>query len=470
MKESNTAGQPAGRPRPGAIGRAATVALAATATVALSVPMASAATGASRPASPVGAGQAGTAVVNAALNTVAENVQSDAAADHLPGFAGVEVSPAPAASVTVYWHGAVPARLSRSAVSSAMALTRALTATGPITVRFQPAPYTQAQLAGLQAAVNNSPGFASSGISSLGFYPQATGLLVNVGSQADLVRARQLPALAHARVAVRYAVAPVTPLSLPGRYKDTPPFLGGIFVAARYPAISYECSSGFGMHYANRKGAPYFLTTAAHCAVRSELRKQRFWAWGNRKDIGVSFAFEARDDTVSLYTGTPYGVKRAGGGARIFVGNTSRTSAKAEPTAPVRGAAPVVSGDLVNASGAFSGERTGIRVVTTDMEWTGETPDGVEYRVFGAEAIKENRSNVAGQGDSGGPVYFFANGRNDRNGVRAAGVISVGFDSHYAPCTGLPGRKCFWDIGFPLMTGTSTSIEREMGLAVNVAS
>jgi hypothetical protein len=224
------------------------------------------------------------------------------------------------------------------------------------------------------------------------------------------------------------------------------------------------------MHYANRKGTPYFVATAAHCAARSELRKQRFRVSGNGKNVGVSFYFEANDDTVSLYTARPYGVKGAGGAARIYVGSTSRTSVRGQGTAPVRGAASVVPGDLVNASGAFSGERTRISVVTTEMEWTGETPDGFEYRVFGAEAIKKNHSNAAGQGDSGAPVYFFYNGKNDKNGVRAAGIVSVGFGSHYAACTGLRGRRCFWDIGFPLMTGSSSSIEREMNLTVNVAS
>ena len=478
MKESNTtARQSARRTRPGTgpgtIGMPVIVATATMATVAVGVSMAAAAPGAARVASLALVGrqsvtEAGTA--QAAVNTVAQNVESDVARGHLSGFAGVEVSPAPAASVTVYWHGAVPEMLSRSVGTLAARVAGTLITSSGIRVHFQPAPYTQAQLTSLQAAVNNSPGFASSGISSLGFYPQATGLLVTVDRRADLVKARRLAALAHTKVAVRYAVAPVTQLSLPGRYKDRPPFLGGIFLAARYPATSYQCSSGFGMHYANRKGAPYFLATAAHCAARSQLEKQRFWAWGDRKDIGVSFSFEARDDTVSLYTAAPYGVKGAGGGARIYVGNTSRTSVKGQGTAPVRGAESVVSGDLVNTSGAFSGERAGIRVVTTEMEWTGETPDGFEYRVFGAEAIKKNHSNAAGQGDSGGPVYFFYNGRNDKNGVRAAGIISVGFDSHYAPCTGLQGRKCFWDIGFPLMTGTPTSIEREMNLTVNVAS
>jgi hypothetical protein len=476
MKETNTH---AGRPGPRTIRVAVTIA----ATASLSVPMATAATGATRAAWPAHAIRASAAelratkvsavepdTAQAAVNTVAENVESDAARDHLSGFAGVMVSPSPAASVTIYWHGAVPASLSRSVTTNATATARTLTAAGGITVHFQQAPYTQAQLTSLQAEVNNSPGFASSGISSLGFYPQATGLFVNVGNQGDLARARGLSALAHSPIAVRYTVSPVTQLSLPGRDKDAPPFFGGIFLDTKYAAMSYECSTGFGMHYANRKGAPYFVTTAAHCAAQSELGKQRYWVWGNGKDVGASFDFGANDDTVSLYTAAPYGVKGAGGGARIYVGSTSRTSDKGQSAVPVRGVASVMPGDLVDTSGAFSGERTGITVLTTEMEWTGETPDGFEYRVFGAEAVKKNHSNGAGQGDSGGPVYFFYNGKNDKNGVRAAGIISVGFDGHYAACTGLRGRKCFWDIGFPLMTGTSTSIEREMNLTVNVTS
>ncbi|HTU72529.1 MAG TPA: hypothetical protein VMG38_03330 [Trebonia sp.] len=411
-------------------------------------------------------GRAGEA--QAAVNSVAQSVESAAATGHLSGFAGVEVSPAPAASVTVYWHGAVPAMLSRF-VASRSAMARTLTGSGGVTVRFQPAPYSQAQLAGLQVAVSNSPGFASSGISSLAFYPRATALFVSVADQADLARARSLPALVHTPIAVRYQVSPVTQLGFSGRYRATPPFPGGIFLGTRYDGLNYQCSAGFGMHYAGRRGAPYFVTTAAHCAARGDLRKQRFWAWGNGKDVGVSMYFKSNDDTVGLDTAAPDGVRKAGGSARIYVGNTSRTSAKGQGTAPVRGAASVVPGDLVNTSGAFSGERTGIRVVTTEMEWTGETPDGYEYRVFGAEAINRNHSNAAGQGDSGGPVYLFYNGKNDKNGVRAAGIISVGFDSHYAACTGLRDRRCFWDIGFPLMAGSATSIEREMNLVVNVA-
>ncbi len=489
MKESDARSRPPARRRRSratriavvvAASTVATVALSAAmaaastvATVALSAAMAAASTGATRSASTARVSRTSVGqpdIAQAVVNTVAEDVESTAGRDHLSGLAGVEVSPARPASVTVYWHGAVPASLSKFATTDAAAMVRTLTVAGGLAVHFQSAPYTQAQLISLQAAVNNSSGFASSGISSMGFYPQATGLFVKVDNQADLAKARSLPALAHATIAVQYAVSPVTQLSLPGRYKDTPPFLGGIFLDTRYATISYQCSTGFGMHYANKKGAPYFVTTAAHCAAQDDLAKQKFWVWGNRKNVGVSFYFQADDDTVSLHAATPYGVKGAGGGARIYVGNTSKTGVQGQSTAPVAGAASVVSGDLVNTSGAFSGERTSISVLTTEMEWTAETPDGFVYRVFGAEAIKKNHSNAAGQGDSGGPVYFFYNGKNDKNGVRAAGIISIGFGSHYAVCTGLQDRKCFWDIGFPLMTGASTSIEREMNLTVNTTS
>jgi hypothetical protein len=452
---------------------AVAVAAAAAAAVALSVPVAAAATGATRPASPARADQTSADQgdnTQMAVNAVAQDVESAAAKDDQSGFAGVEVNPVSPASVTVYWNGAVPASLSKFAATDSATTARAMTVTGGIAVRFKSAPYAEAQLISLQNAITSSPEFMSSGISSLGFYPQATGLFVNVDSQADLAKARSLPALAHTPIAVQYAVSPATQLSLPGRYKDTPPFLGGIFLDTAYANASYQCSSGFGMHYANNKGGPYFVLTAGHCAAQSELVRQRFSVWGNGNKVGVSFYFQANDDTVSLYTPTPYGEKGAGGGAEIYVGNTSKTSVKGQATAPVRGAATVVPGDLVNTSGAFSGERTGISVTSTEVRWVGETPDGITYLVFGAEAAKKNHSNAAGQGDSGGPVYVFYNGKNDKGGVRAVGIISTGFGNNYAACTGLQGRKCFWDVGFPLMTGTSTSIEQEMNLTLNTTS
>ena len=123
----------------------------------------------------------------------------------------------------------------------------------------------------------------------------------------------------------------------------------------------------------------------------------------------------------------------------------------------------------MSTSGAFSGERTRIKVSTTDWEWMAGTVDGVSYRVFGARLIKTNHSNAAGKGDSGGPVFV-----NIKGGVKAVGIVSATTTTrHSAVCTGIievggHPRKCYWDIEIPLMTGTATSIEKNLNLVMNV--
>jgi hypothetical protein len=59
-----------------------------------------------------------------------------------------------------------------------------------------------------------------------------------------------------------------------------------------------------------------------------------------------------------------------------------------------------------------------------------------------------------------------------KGGVEAVGIISATRSTaDKAPCTGVdPGRGCYWSLEFPLMTGTSTSIETEMKLSVNTTS
>jgi hypothetical protein len=92
---------------------------------------------------------------------------------------------------------------------------------------------------------------------------------------------RRLPVIAQSRIPVHYFVSPTVPLSVPGRFKDTPPFWGGDFIETKFLHILPVCSSGFGMHFSNRKGQPWFMLTAAHCMAHSELLHQKFWIWGN---------------------------------------------------------------------------------------------------------------------------------------------------------------------------------------------
>jgi hypothetical protein len=399
-----------------------------------------------------------------AANAVAERVESAVSAGHLSGFAGDEVSPSPTnPGVTIYWHGRVPALLPR--LAAAAGSVRASGITAGVTVRFMSAPYSQTQLMGLEQAIYRSPGFRQAGVSSMGFYPQATGFWVGVNTQGDLANVRRLPVIAHSRIPVHYFVSPTEPLSVPGRYKDTPPFWGGDFIQSKYGTISYQCSTGFGMHFANRKGNPWFMLTAAHCAVHSQLGTQKFSIWGNHLNVGVTASLDPFNDVVALYTGRPWGVRGAGGGRKIYTGNTSLNNARGQAGTAVVGAARVLAGDAVSTSGAFSGERTQIHVTTTTWDWFPTSIDGFPYQVFGARAIKTNHSNAAGKGDSGGPVFV-----NARGGIKAVGIISAAFAAHRAICTGITAnnRKCFWDIFFSLMTGTSTSIEANLHMTLNL--
>jgi hypothetical protein len=209
-----------------------------------------------------------------AADTVAQRLESAVSTGHLPGFAGDEVNPSPThPGVTVYWHGRVPALLPRLGAAAGAAKTSGIPA--GVTVRFVSAPYTQTQLLGFLHAINRWPGFLRSGISSMGFYPQATGFWIGVNTEADLAKVRRLPVIALSRIPVHYFVSPTVPLSLPGRYKDTPPFWGGDFIQGSWrPVPDWECSTGFDMHFANKRGAPWFMLTAAHCVVHSELGTQ----------------------------------------------------------------------------------------------------------------------------------------------------------------------------------------------------
>ncbi len=397
-----------------------------------------------------------------AANAVAQRLQAAMRAGHLAGFSGIEVNASPThPGVTVYWHGQVPARLSELAATVSTA--RATHVAAGVTVRFRPAPYTRAQLVGLMSVINDSPRFLRSGISSMGFFPRATGFWINVDARADLARARLL--VGRTAIAVHYRVSPGAELSVHGRYKDEPPFLGGDFIETKVGAAkAYTCSSGFPMHFANKKGAPWFMLTAGHCIWHSKLAEQRFWIEGNKKHVGLTFTLFGNDDTSSLLMSRPYAAPGAGGAHHIYIGSTSRTSTRGQKAAEVIGAMAMKAGDVVSTSGAFSGQCNGIKVKTLDWEWMGSTVDGTGYRVFGALALQEHHRNAAGHGDSGGPVFVQGKG-----GVKAVGIISATDSTKdKAPCTGVDlDRGCYWSLEFPLMTGTATSIETEMNLKVN---
>jgi hypothetical protein len=384
------------------------------------------------------------------VNAVAATVNQSA-----PGFAGIEVNPSKL-GVTVYWHGRPPASVTATAMASA--------SDNRVKLQFLSAPYSLAQLLALRNAIISSPGYLSSGISITSIYPQATGLFIGV-TNGDSSRARSLSPIATTTIPITYFAASAVPLSVPGRYNDQPPFKGGAIIWAYTPLPPPDdvaaCTSGFGMHFAS-KPSEYFILTAAHCMREDQLGTQPFWTWEDALKVGQTFSWSPGNDAVDIATSV--GVKGAGGSHQIYLGPASLTSASGQSLTNVVGASSVTVGDSIYQSGAFSGTRGPAKVDSVTESWIAKTTDGISYTVFGAYAATSNKSEFAGEGDSGGPVYVPAKG-----GVSAIGIVSAAPDTDTAPCVGimLSGRKCFYSLYFPLMTGTSTSIESDLNVRVN---
>lgn len=96
-------------------------------------------------------------------------------------------------------------------------------------------------------------------------------------------------------------------------------------------------------------------------------------------------------------------------------------------------------GDFLCTSGAFSGSRCNIRVQAINQTIS------VGYLIFQAVMAEQiDRTNAAGNGDSGGPVLSLS---ADPNKVIAKGTITAIDSFAPAPCTGVPaggGRTCSW--------------------------
>lgn len=97
-------------------------------------------------------------------------------------------------------------------------------------------------------------------------------------------------------------------------------------------------------------------------------------------------------------------------------------------------------GMIVRASGSFSGERSGIRVINNNSRWTFEQ-FGRTWLMGGVTAESSNSQATWGNGDSGGPVYT-----PDGTKVLARGIISANALNAGARCSGFeaPWRSCVW--------------------------
>jgi hypothetical protein len=100
----------------------------------------------------------------------------------------------------------------------------------------------------------------------------------------------------------------------------------------------------------------------------------------------------------------------------------------------VQGATFSNVGNWLCTSGAVSGVRCGIQVISNNQYIDGDGP------FVGAK--KNNGTNAVGQGDSGGPVFELPS--PDTGKAIAKGIMSAGMPLYQTGCTGMPvSRTCY---------------------------
>ncbi|MGW0202879.1 hypothetical protein [Nonomuraea sp. NPDC003201] len=328
--------------------------------------------------------------------------------------------------VRLYWKGDPPAEI-RSIVSGSDS-----------TVDVVPARYSARELdresERLRRLSSGTEGFR---IVQINQSPQ-DGLRIGVTGSTDAAAASSV---------VREAGVPVTvtegrqaePLS---RIADTIPYWGGSAITIGrpgLPSVSGYCSTGFGIRDLNT--GDRFLLTADHCRQSGEIvlvGKLDAGATGTK--MGTVSGGDPDNDSLKIRTSTD----------GVIYNNNATT----EFSNPVIGSKYPFEGQFLCTSGAFTGTRCNAKVGEVDIEFG--RPDG-GWRYPMAQLDSVNGTILAGQGDSGGPV-FQVNPQNHRQ-VFAVGLISMaraGDTGSRCETSGggnpstppLPNSRCFAHIWF----------------------
>jgi hypothetical protein len=310
-------------------------------------------------------------------------------------------------SVTVYWHGPLPAD-----ISQIIDTTR-----HQVTVKVASARFS---LSELNAAV--SAGMNISGATSGHRLADGSGIELDFDRSAKSVSANDLTARVGVPVQTGVAIsarqtATCIPtgqpaLPAPSRCDDQPLFWGGDVTINDNTGA--ECSTAFGVH--NAAGRKYLLT-AAHCsedALGHRINGIPFSNGDLTQFMGNSVFVPGQHDAALIPTAS--GNRYYDGQGVDFPGADTHNSKR------VVGWALVANGDEYCVSGAFGGVSCGWFVVAVDEGNLGPGCPGSGF----AEVISTNGSFIE-PGDSGGPVFALAGS----GVVSARGVIDCsGFDSN----------------------------------------
>ncbi|MGW3631191.1 hypothetical protein ACWD7F_13660 [Streptomyces sp. NPDC005122] len=291
------------------------------------------------------------------LNAGAEKILAAGSA----GNASIVASPT-ARELRVYWNGAVPAAVRTQADRL------------DVPVAFSPAKFTHSTLVKQARAMAADPRVVKAA-------PKADGSGLALTVDESTGAADRAALTSKAAVPVSVAKGPrATHLS--GRLHDTSPYSGGSF----YRSGNSACSNGVPVRMNGSMSTDYVMLTAAHC-----LGGDGATVTVSGRLAGVaSHLSSCRDTAVITYGGVQ---------PRTYTGPS-----ESETSVQVLGATADFIGNLVETSGADSGEHLGVSVVAVD---TFASFEGSACATEGplTEVAQDDVGCVASPGDSGGPVY-----------------------------------------------------------------
>ncbi|WP_367132482.1 MULTISPECIES: S1 family peptidase [Streptomyces] len=354
------------------------------------------------------------------LDRAADRIVDAAKKEANSGYAGIRVS-AERRELQLYWHGNKP-----KLVADVLEKLKPT-----VKVVEIPARYTEAALKVEAARIikeGDSTIGGKSNIVGAGPREDGSGVWVGVASlpKENSNRAKMSAAETSTRLA-----AGRTEIPLFLEKQDKPQQLSrkdqqanaGAYFSAKSKGSSW-CSTAFTIEENDFIVRKRFALTAAHCVDRPG---DTVHSWNRGYFAGVSHT-DRTEDLALLETEAdffqPY----------MFHGGWAEDSGSQNLRA-VAGSSKNYVGDRVCTSGSASGTICDIQVTATNR--MAVTDDGNFYPMVIAQKL--DGGAAAGTGDSGGPVFSYA----DSNYVRitARGIISSG-SGNSVPCKGMQGRTC----------------------------
>ncbi|MFC6023075.1 hypothetical protein ACFP2T_43855 [Plantactinospora solaniradicis] len=356
-------------------------------------------------------------------------------------------------TLRLYWHGTMPAAITAE-------IGRARSA--GITVVVQSAPYTEAELRRETERLVRLPLHSgkpsNQRVMAAMPKPDGSGIKVSIGGlpagTSTESALRSVPALASEFPLTVDVTSRLAPAS---RWYDWEPYYGGGYMER---TAGGSCSNAFGVTGLN--GAATYLLSAAHCGP-GEWRTGAV-DFGNGPEwntFGSTIATrDLAHDGHAIHT-------PLGSDAAVYHGppvNPNNNDLGATSGIRVGGASRNTIGNLVCTSGSYTGTVCGIRVAATGISYRFEPPEhgvGVMTNMVNAQLPGVS---VAGNGDSGGPVYAIRT--TDQRAI-ARGVISAIDLELQEPCTGYvyPGRQCSSSVFY----GEVADIMNTIGVRINVS-